>query len=74
MKRLCGAKDQHFISSVHSDGSFFRVTFRSNDVYETTGFQAAYQFTTFQGQCTPRPACWPAKPKPSYAPANMATT
>ena len=22
----------------------------------------------------PRPACWRAKPKPSYAPANMATT
>jgi len=47
MKRLCGAKDQHFVKTVVSDGSFFRVTFRSNDVYEATGFQAVYQFKTF---------------------------
>ena len=49
MKRWCGHKEQHFVSTVHSDGSFFRVTFRSNDIYEAIGFEAFYQFTTFQG-------------------------
>lgn len=27
-----------------SDGSFFRVTFRSNDRYDATGFRASYRF------------------------------
>ena len=46
MKRLCAAKQQHF---VNSDGSFFRVTFRSNHIFEATGFDAFYQFRTFNG-------------------------
>jgi len=52
MKRFCGEKHQHFVSTVSSDGSFFRVTFRSNDVFEATGFEAFYQFRTFQGTTT----------------------
>lgn len=47
MKRLCGSDHQQIV--VHSDGSFFRVTFRSNDVYESTGFKAAYQFRAIEG-------------------------
>ena len=32
-----------------SDGSFFRVTFRSNHVYDATGFEAFYQFRQIEG-------------------------
>lgn len=34
--------------SVRSDGKFFRVTFRSNDRLDGTGFRAAYEFETVQ--------------------------
>lgn len=30
--------------SVRSDGKFFRVTFRSNDRLDGTGFRASYKF------------------------------
>ena len=46
MKRACGAQS---VGPVGSDSSFFRVTFRSNDVFELTGFEASYQFTAFAG-------------------------
>ncbi|BFZ25075.1 hypothetical protein BsWGS_28114 [Bradybaena similaris] len=29
---------------IWSDGPFFRVTFKSNDIYDSTGFQACYKF------------------------------
>lgn len=29
---------------VESDGSFFRVSFKSNHVYDSTGFEAFFQF------------------------------
>ena len=29
---------------VRSDGRFFRVTFKSNDRFESTGFKASYNF------------------------------
>jgi len=35
--------------SIKSDGSFFRVSFYSNDVYDATGFEASYRF--FPGTC-----------------------
>ena len=53
MSRLCGTKDQlqptrkEFISDSH----FFRVTFRSNDIYDGLGFSAIYQFRKVEGLC-----------------------
>ena len=42
MPRYCGQlKDL----SMESDGPFFRVTFKSNDRFDGTGFFALYQFT-----------------------------
>ena len=34
---------------VTSDGNFFRVTFKSNDAYDKTGFEAFYQFRKQEG-------------------------
>jgi len=41
MARLCGAGSFH---SVLSDGTFFRVTFVSNDIFDGTGFRGRYEF------------------------------
>ena len=45
---LCGNNRDPLISprmtTVTSDGNFFRVTFKSNDVYDATGFNATYVF------------------------------
>lgn len=42
LPRYCGQlKDL----KMESDGSFFRVTFKSNDRFDGTGFFASYQFT-----------------------------
>jgi hypothetical protein len=42
LPRYCGQlKDL----KMESDGSFFRVTFKSNDRFDGTGFYANYQFT-----------------------------
>ena len=43
--RLCGSKESNIVkNAVYSDGSFFRVTFKSNDNFDSTGFEAEYQF------------------------------
>lgn len=46
MTRMCGqiSKEKR---EIWSDGPFFRVTFKSNDIYDSTGFQAFYQFKGF---------------------------
>lgn len=43
--RMCG-KDwqQRNDRTFMSDNNFFRVTFKSNNVYDATGFSAFYQF------------------------------
>ena len=41
MRRLCGAGSYY---SVESDGSFFRVTLKSNDIFDGTGFVGRYEF------------------------------
>ena len=52
MNRFCGTKEQHTQkkNAVTSDGNFFRVTFKSNDVYDATGFEAFYQFRKYEGE------------------------
>ena len=37
-------------SMFKSDGEFFRVTFRSNAVFDATGFEAIYQFIQNVGE------------------------
>lgn len=50
MSRLCGPKDDgNKRQTVSSDGSFFRVTFKSNHVFDATGFEAFYQFRKVEG-------------------------
>jgi hypothetical protein len=54
MSRLCGSRGTTplplgMTSAYNSDGSFFRVTFRSNDAYDATGFEALYQFRPISG-------------------------
>ena len=44
MNRLCGNSESNQKRTVSSDSHFFRVTFKSNNVYDATGFQAHYQF------------------------------
>jgi hypothetical protein len=44
MYRLCGTKANNAKNDVTSDGNFFRVTFKSDDAYDATGFEAFYQF------------------------------
>ena len=44
MYRFCGTEEENQKKTVHSDGNFFRVTFKSNDIYDATGFEAFYQF------------------------------
>jgi len=51
MNRFCGTtKDEHRNKMVSSDGSFFRVTFKSNDAFDATGFEAFYQFRKVEGK------------------------
>jgi len=33
--------------SVRSDGKFFRITFRTNDRFDKTGFRAHYEFVPY---------------------------
>ncbi len=49
MSRLCGQKMEQQKKEEHSDGNFFRVTFKSNDIYDATGFEAFYQFRKYDG-------------------------
>ena len=39
---MCGMNRKNITEN--SDGNFFRVTFRSNDVYDATGFKGLYEF------------------------------
>ena len=51
MTRFCGTReDDKTKKEVKSDGNFFRVTFKSNDVYDSTGFEAFYQFRKYEGK------------------------
>ncbi len=50
MNRFCGTKEESKRKTVKSDGNFFRVTFKSNDVYDATGFEAFYQFRKYVGK------------------------
>jgi len=49
MRRMCGKKSPNRRAAVTSDGSFFRVTFKSNDAYDAIGFEAFYQFHKYVG-------------------------
>ena len=49
MRRMCGTNSSTIKHHVLSDGNFFRVTFRSNDAYDATGFEAFYQFRKYEG-------------------------
>ena len=49
MRRMCGTKSSNVRHDVTSDGNFFRVTFKSNDAYDATGFTAFYQFRKYEG-------------------------
>ena len=42
MTRLCGGPPHKKVE--WSDGPFFRVIFKSNECYDSTGFKAKYQF------------------------------
>ena len=42
MPRYCGKKQGE--PTEQSDGAFFRVTFRSNHIYDAQGFKAVYAF------------------------------
>lgn len=42
--RMCGRNWRR--GMFMSDNNFFRVTFKSNNVYDATGFSAFYQFRT----------------------------
>ncbi|ESO88956.1 hypothetical protein LOTGIDRAFT_106882, partial [Lottia gigantea] len=44
MHRLCGVITDEKRRHVESDGPFFRVIFKSNNVYDAEGFEAFYQF------------------------------
>jgi len=46
MPRYCGTSGNLPRRTVSSDSNFFRVTFHSNHVYDSTGFAANYQFRT----------------------------
>jgi len=49
MSRLCGTKDKLMRREIVSDGTFFRATFHSNELYDATGFEAVYQFRKVEG-------------------------
>ena len=55
MYRSCGTMSMNHpdpqMKTVNSDGNFFRVTFKSNDVYDATGFEGFYQFRKYIGKC-----------------------
>ena len=57
MNRFCGTKEESKKKTVNSDGNFFRVTFKSNDVYDATGFEAFYQFRKYVGTYYKREHC-----------------
>ena len=44
--RFCGTMGRGELLIFHSDDNFFRVTFKSNDVFTANGFNATYEFGT----------------------------
>jgi len=50
MARYCGSTESLPRKTVISDGNFFRVTFHSNNIYDSTGFEAFYQFRGEKGE------------------------
>src|SRR6218665_3875618 len=44
MTRMCGSSKDNRPQSFISDGNFFRVTFKTNDLYDASGFNAMYHF------------------------------
>ncbi|KAK2141303.1 hypothetical protein LSH36_1123g00051 [Paralvinella palmiformis] len=50
MSRFCGIREGESKKKVHSDGPFFRVLFKSNDMYDAQGFEAFYQFVKVRGK------------------------
>ena len=42
--RFCGTMGRGELLIFNSDSSFFRVTFKSNDVFTANGFNASYEF------------------------------
>ena len=50
--RLCGSEDKHMHHIIRSEGNVFRVIFKSNDVYDATGFRATYIFIKGNDDCT----------------------
>lgn len=48
--RYCGTLEENARKEVASDGPFFRVTFKSNGVYDSSGFEAYYQFRKDEGK------------------------
>ncbi|XP_064627672.1 suppressor of lurcher protein 1-like isoform X2 [Lineus longissimus] len=44
--RYCGVRMSQ-IYDVESEGEFFRVTFKSNSIYDATGFKARYEFKRY---------------------------
>ena len=53
MSPLCGTAVITGRTVEISDGNFFRVSFKSNDVFDATGFSAYYEFRQFQGKNEP---------------------
>lgn len=53
MSRLCGTKDKLTRKEIVSDGTFFRASFHSNELYDATGFEAVYQFRKIEGKILP---------------------
>lgn len=45
--RHCGPKKP---VNIESDGDFFRITFKSNDRFDETGFRATHQFKKPEGK------------------------
>jgi hypothetical protein len=53
MARLCGNRYQDSLRrEIVSDSTFFRVTFKSNNLYDAAGFKGVYQFRKVEGQLT----------------------
>ena len=50
MSPLCGNHVMTGTTFAISDGNFFRVSFKSNDVFDAVGFNAQYEFREFEGK------------------------
>jgi len=50
MSPLCGNHVTTGSTLVISDGNFFRVSFKSNDVFDAVGFDAYFEFRQVEGE------------------------